>query len=414
MTAMNQTKYTTAELFAAQALASQARKELTEDILTYWSKKACKGDTGFQGRISGEEIIDPEAPVGAIMTSRILWTFANAFRLLGRPEYKSMAERARNLIFNNFHDKEFGGTYWSINPDGSPLDTKKQIYAIAFCIYGLAEWNRASGDMEALELAKKLYRDIESHSFDTGKNGYFEAFTREWGVISDMRLSDKDANESKTMNTHLHVLEAYTGLYRVWKDEGLAAQLKNLIGIFLDRILGADAHLRLFFDDDWNCNYKIYSYGHDIEASWLLHEAALVLGDAATIAKVEKEVPRIAAAAGEGFTAKGGMIYEKDNATGHVDGDRHWWVQAESVVGYFNLWQLTGEPSGLENAIECWEFIKNNLIDRENGEWFWSIRRDGSVNHTDDKAGFWKCPYHNGRMCMELIERTAAMAKETK
>ena len=414
MTAMNQTKYTTAELFAAQALASQARKELTEDILPYWSKKVCKGDTGFQGRISGEEIIDPEAPVGAIMTSRILWTFANAFRLLGRPEYKSMAERARNLIFNNFHDKEFGGTYWSINPDGSPLDTKKQIYAIAFCIYGLAEWNRASGDMEALELAKKLYRDIESHSFDTGKNGYFEAFTREWGVISDMRLSDKDANESKTMNTHLHVLEAYTGLYRVWKDGGLAAQLKNLIGIFLDRILGADAHLRLFFDDDWNCGYKIYSYGHDIEASWLLHEAALVLGDAATIAKVEKEVPRIAAAAGEGFTAKGGMIYEKDNATGHVDGDRHWWVQAESVVGYFNLWQLTGEPSGLENAIECWEFIKNNLIDRENGEWFWSIRRDGSVNHTDDKAGFWKCPYHNGRMCMELIERTAAMAKETK
>ena len=229
-----------------------------------------------------------------------------------------------------------------------------------------------------------------------------------------MRLSDKDANESKTMNTHLHVLEAYTGLYRVWKDGGLAAQLKNLIGIFLDRILGADAHLRLFFDDDWNCGYKIYSYGHDIEASWLLHEAALVLGDEATIGKVEKEVPRIAAAAGEGFTAKGGMIYEKDNATGHIDGDRHWWVQAETVVGYFNLWQLTGEPSGLENSIECWEFIRNNLIDRENGEWFWSIRQDGSVNRTDDKAGFWKCPYHNGRMCMEIIERTASMALETK
>ena len=263
-----------------------------------------------------------------------------------------MAMQAKSLIINNFYDIEQGGIYWSINPDGTPLDTKKQIYAIAFCIYGLAEWNRASGDEEALELAKKLYRDIEKHSFDTFKNGYFEAFTREWGEIQDMRLSDKDANESKTMNTHLHVLEAYTGLYRVWKDGGLAAQLKNLIGIFLDRILGADAHLRLFFDDDWNCGYKIYSYGHDIEASWLLHEAALVLGDEATIGKVEKEVPRIAAAAGEGFTAKGGMIYEKDNATGHIDGDRHWWVQAESVVGYFNLWQLTGEPSGLENSIE--------------------------------------------------------------
>ena len=411
---MARLKYTAAELFAAQALASHLKKELTEDILPYWSKKICKGDTGFYGRISGEEVIDPEAPVGAIMTSRILWTFSNAFRLFRREEYKTMAMQAKSLIINNFYDVEQGGIYWSINPDGTPLDTKKQIYAIAFCIYGLAEWNRASGDEEALELAKKLYRDIEKHSFDTCKNGYFEAFTREWGEIQDMRLSDKDANESKTMNTHLHVLEAYTGLYRVWKDGGLAAQLKNLIGIFLVRILGADAHLRLFFDDDWNCGYKIYSYGHDIEASWLLHEAALVLGDEATIGKVEKEVPRIAAAAGEGFTAKGGMIYEKDNATGHIDGDRHWWVQAETVVGYFNLWQLTGEPSGLENSIECWEFIRNNLIDRENGEWFWSIRQDGTVNRTDDKAGFWKCPYHNGRMCMEIIERTASMALETK
>lgn len=411
---MARLKFTAAELFAAQALASHLKKELTEDILPYWSKKICKGDTGFHGRISGEEVIDPEAPVGAIMTSRILWTFSNAFRLFRREEYKTMAMQAKSLIINNFYDVEQGGIYWSINPDGTPLDTKKQIYAIAFCIYGLAEWNRASGDEEALELAKKLYRDIEKHSFDTCKNGYFEAFTREWGEIQDMRLSDKDANESKTMNTHLHVLEAYTGLYRVWKDGGLAAQLKNLIGIFLVRILGADAHLRLFFDDDWNCGYKIYSYGHDIEASWLLHEAALVLGDEATIGKVEKEVPRIAAAAGEGFTAKGGMIYEKDNATGHIDGDRHWWVQAESVVGYFNLWQLTGEPSGLENSIECWEFIRNNLIDRENGEWFWSIRQDGTVNRTDDKAGFWKCPYHNGRMCMEIIERTASMALETK
>lgn len=407
---MARLKFTAAELFAAQALASHLKKELTEDILPYWSKKIRKGDTAFYGRISGEEVIDPEAPVGAIMTSRILWTFSNAFRLFRREEYKTMAMQAKSLIINNFYDVEQGGIYWSINPDGTPLDTKKQIYAIAFCIYGLAEWNRASGDEEALELAKKLYRDIEKHSFDTCKNGYFEAFTREWGEIQDMRLSDKDANESKTMNTHLHVLEAYTGLYRVWKDGGLAAQLKNLIGIFLDRILGADAHLRLFFDDDWNCGYKIYSYGHDIEASWLLHEAALVLGDEATIGKVEKEVPRIAAAAGEGFTAKGGMIYEKDNATGHIDGDRHWWVQAETVVGYFNLWQLTGEPSGLENSIECWEFIRNNLIDRENGEWFWSIRQDGSVNRTDDKAGFWKCPYHNGRMCMEIIERTASMA----
>ena len=264
MTAMARLKFTAAELFAAQALASHLKKELTEDILPYWSKKICKGDTGFYGRISGEEVIDPEAPVGAIMTSRILWTFSNAFRLFRSEEYKTMAMQAKSLIINNFYDVEQGGIYWSINPDGTPLDTKKQIYAIAFCIYALAEFYRAAGDAESLELAKKLYNDIEEHSFDQQKNGYFEAFTREWGEIGDMRLSDKDANESKTMNTHLHVLEAYTCLYRVWKDEGLAGQLKNLIEVFLEKILAEDGHLKLFFDNDWNCNYDIFSYGHDL------------------------------------------------------------------------------------------------------------------------------------------------------
>ena len=403
---MKTNKATSAELFAAQALASQAKKELVTDILPYWEKKMLSPDGGFHGRITGEEKLDSQAPVGAIMTSRIMWTYASAFRLLHNAGYKETALRAKNVIIGNFLDRQNGGIYWSVNPDGTPLDTKKQIYAIAFCIYGLAELNRATGDKEALELAIGLYRDIEAHSFDKQKNGYFEAFTREWGPIGDMRLSDKDANESKTMNTHLHILEAYTCLYRVWRDEGLGRQLKNLTDIFLDKILGADGHLKLFFDDDWKCSYDIFSYGHDIEASWLLHEAAIILDDAATLAKVEKTVPLIAKAAGEGFSPEGGMIYERNNAVNHTDADRHWWVQAETVVGYFNLWQLTGERSALENAIHCWEFIKNNLVDLENGEWFWSIRADGSVNRDDDKAGFWKCPYHNGRMCMELIERT--------
>ena len=218
-----------------------------------------------------------------------------------------------------------------------------------------------------------------------------------------MRLSDKDANESKTMNTHLHVLEAYTCLYRVWKNSRLEERLRGLIGIFEKHILGPDGHLRLFFDDDWNSGYDIVSYGHDIEASWLIHEASLVLGDEAVIGRIEKLVPAIAAAAGEGFSPEGGMIYEK-NAE-ETDRDRHWWVQAETVVGYLNLWDHFGTQEGLENALTCWDFIKVNLIDRENGEWFWSLREDGTVNRDDDKAGFWKCPYHNGRMCMEIIER---------
>ena len=334
--------------------------------------------------------------------------------------YMDMALRAKRLIIDRFYDKEYGGTFWSLDADLSPADTKKQIYAIAFAIYGLAELHRACGDSEALEYAVKLFHSIEDHSFDSVQDGYFEAFTRDWKPIEDMRLSDKDANESKTMNTHLHVLEAYTCLYRVWKDPLLKARLRGLILVFEKHILGADGHLKLFFDDSWNCGYDIVSYGHDIEASWLLHEAALVLGDASVLARVEALVPKIVKAASEGFTPEGGMIYEKcgggayerccdgpEGTDAEVDADRHWWVQAESVVGYFNLWEHFGQPDGLENAIMCWEFIKNNIIDKDGGEWFWSMRADGSVNREDDKAGFWKCPYHNGRMCLEIIERTS-------
>ena len=398
---------TSAELLASKGLAAEMKKELTGNILPYWMSRMCASDGRFHSRISGDETLDPSAPVGGIMTARILWTFASAYRVLGNPEYLEMALKAKDILIRYFYDPEFGGTYWSLNADYTPLDTKKQIYAIAFAIYGFAELNRASGDAEALEYAIKLFRSIEEYSYDKEKDGYFEAFTRTWDPIEDMRLSEKDANESKTMNTHLHVIEAYTCLYRVWKDPFLETRLRGLINIFDKHIFAEDGHLKLFFDNDWNCNYDIFSYGHDIEASWLLHEAAQVLGDKAVLAKVEERIPSIVAAATEGFTPEGGMIYEKCGE--EIDGDRHWWVQAEASVGYFNLWEHFGAEEGLENALHCWEFIKAGLIDRENGEWFWSVRADGTVNRDDDKAGFWKCPYHNSRMCLEIIERTATI-----
>lgn len=396
---------TAAELLASKGLASEMKKELTENILPYWMNKMCDSDGRFHGRIDGNEVLDPSAPVGGIMTARILWTFASAYRVLGNPEYLEVAHKAKSILINSFYDNEYGGTYWSLNADYSPLDTKKQIYAIAFTIYGLAELNRATGDEEALEYAIKLFHAIEEHSYDKEKDGYFEAFTREWEQIEDMRLSEKDANESKTMNTHLHVIEAYTCLYRVWKDSLLESRLRGLINIFDKHILADNGHLKLFFDNDWNCGYDIFSYGHDIEASWLLHEAAFVLGDKEMLARVEARIPGIVAAASEGFTPEGGMIYEKMGD--EIDADRHWWVQAEAAVGYYNLWEHFGAQEGIENALHCWEYIKNQIIDHENGEWFWSIQEDGSINRKDDKAGFWKCPYHNGRMCLEIIERTA-------
>ena len=388
-------------------LKKEVEETLTTNILPFWMEKMTdKQHGGFYGRINGEDVLMPEAEKGAILNARILWTFSSAYRLFHKPEYLETATRAKREIIDHFYDKEFGGIYWSITAEGSPLDTKKQIYAIGFAIYGLSEYNRATGDSKALEYAIRLFHDIESHSFDKNKNGYCEALTREWKEIADMRLSDKDANERKTMNTHLHILEPYTNLFRVWKDEHLKEQLYNLIRLFIDRILDKEtSHLQLFFDDDWTSKYRIISYGHDIEASWLLHEAALVLGDNELLAEVEPHVINIAEAATEGFLTTAGMVYEQHIDSASIDAERHWWVQAETIVGYINLYQHFKDQLSLSRTIQCWEFVKLHLIDHENGEWYWSLRADGSVNRNDDKAGFWKCPYHNGRMCMEIIER---------
>lgn len=382
-------------------------RELTGNILPFWMEKMeDKVHGGFLGRISGTGTEDGSAAKGAILNARILWTFSAAYRILGKPEYLSAATRAKREIIDKFYDKEYGGVYWSLTPEGLPDDTKKQIYALGFAIYGLSEYSRATGDAEALEYAVRLFHDIERHSFDQGKNGYFEAFGREWGPIEDMRLSDKDINECKTMNTHLHILEPYTNLYRIWKDRELEKQLRNLICLFMEKILDQETgHLRLFFDEDWRSSHDIISYGHDIEASWLLHEAAGVLGDKALLEKTRLASVSVADAASEGYIPGGGMIYEFHGDTAAVDADRHWWVQAETVVGYYNLWQMTGREDAMKKALGCWEFIKEHIVDREGGEWIWSLRADGTANTDDDKAGFWKCPYHNGRMCLEIIER---------
>lgn len=384
-------------------------RELTRNILPFWMEKMeDEVHGGFLGRISGTGTEDGSAAKGAILNARILWTFSAAYRILGKPEYLAAATRAKREIIDKFYDKEYGGVYWSLTPEGLPDDTKKQIYALGFAIYGLSEYSRATGDAEALEYVIRLFHDIERHSFDKGKNGYFEAFGREWGPIEDMRLSDKDINECKTMNTHLHILEPYTNLYRIWKDRELEKQLRNLICLFMEKILDQETgHLRLFFDEDWRSSHDIISYGHDIEASWLLHEAAEVLGDKTLLEKTRLASVSVADAASEGYIPGGGMIYEFHGDTAAVDADRHWWVQAETVVGYYNLWQMTGREDALKKALGCWEFIKEHIVDREGGEWIWSLRADGTANTDDDKAGFWKCPYHNGRMCLEIIERTA-------
>lgn len=382
----------------------EVEKTLHDNILRFWLEKMVDTESGgFHGRMTGHGVLDAQAPRGAILYSRILWAFSAAYRVTGREAYKVAAERAKKYLLTHFYDPTYGGIYWSLTHEGEPFETKKQIYAIGFAIYGLSEYHRATGDKEALDYARKLYASIEEHSFDTVLNGYFEAFTRDWQVMSDMRLSDKDANECKTMNTHLHILEPYTNLYRVWPDEGLKARLINLIGIFLKQIYDPSTHhLGLFFNEKWESRDAGFSYGHDIEASWLLMEAALTVGNADLTQQVSRITRKIALAANEGLQADGSMIYEC-HADGRLDKERHWWVQAENVVGQLWQWHYQQDNEAYRRAAACWVYIRNHLIDAT-GEWWWGILPDGQRDLDNDKAGFWKCPYHNTRMCLEVMQ----------
>ena len=421
-----------------EILKKEMQDVLQDNILHFWlANMQDEEHGGFYGRMDGHGVLHPEAEKGAILNARILWSFSAAYRVLGNQEYLDAATRAKNYMIDHFIDPEYGGVYWSVDYQGRPLDTKKQFYAIGFAIYGLTEYARATGDREALEYALDLYDCIEAHAFDQEHNGYIEACTREWGTIADMRLSELDANFPKSQNTHLHIIEPYTNLLRCLREFqakqscdyvpaigavlpvgvsvptetilSVEASLRNLIDIFTDKILNPETHhLDLFFEMDWTRGAgHLESYGHDIECSWLMHEAALVLGDRKVLDKVETIVRQVAKASEKGLRPDGSMIHEANLDTGHVDDDLHWWVQAENVVGWFNLYQYFHDEEALDKACRCWQYIKDQLIDYEHGEWYWSRHADGTLNTSDDHAGFWKCPYHNSRMCLEIIERTS-------
>lgn len=379
------------------------REELENNILSFWIEKMQdKEHGGFYGRIDGNNVLHPRANKGAILNARILWTFSSAYRILQNPKYLKIAQRAFDYIVTYFIDKTYGGVYWEVDYKGNPVNTKKQTYVQGFALYGFSEFYRATGNIYALELAKEFFCLIEK-CHDNESGGYLEAYTQDWKPIDDMRLSEKDANEKKTMNTHLHVLEPYTNLCRIWNDERLENAQRRLINVFIEKILDQKTnHLNLFFDEQWDVKSSAVSYGHDIEASWLLFEAAEILGDEELLGKVKTISLGIANAASEGLDADGSMFYEKEG--NHIDRERHWWVQAEAVVGFMYAYKNSHNILYKEKASRIWNYIQNQIIDPENGEWYWSRLPNNTINNKDDKAGFWKCPYHNGRMCMEMIE----------
>lgn len=392
-----------------------ASRELNDNILPFWRNYVVDHEHGgFYGEITNDLKINKKAPKGLILNARLLWTFSSAYQMLQNKTDLELAKRAFDFLCQYFYDKEYGGYYWTVGYDNKPLEAKNQIYALAFVIYGMSQYYEATGEAEALNRSNELLKTIEEHAYDPESNGYYEAFSRNWQDTDDARLSDKDINEKKTMNTHLHILEAYCNLYRIHPNHYLGAQLKNLVRLFLDHFISkTDYHLNLFFNDHWESKSTHISYGHDIEAGWLIHESALLLGDKNLIQEVEQTIPKVTDAALEGLAEIGGLYHESDRKSAHFDHEFEWWPQAESLVGLVNTYQVTRNEKYLDYAVNISKFIQEFVVDHENGEWFYRTDQSGNALQTYPKTGLWKCPYHNARACMELIKRIESKITKT-
>jgi mannobiose 2-epimerase len=465
-----------------EELAASARRELLEDILPFWRRRTVdERRGGFIGQMSNDLRVQEDAPKGLILNARILWTFSAAYAYTQDDQDRALAQRAYEYLMDHFLDRQYGGCFWELDPNGAVLDDKKKIYGEAFCLYALAEYYRVFGASQALDRAGEIFDLIEMHARDERYGGYLEVMSRDWQPCEDMRLSDKDMNEKKSMNNHLHILEGYTSLLRAlsWRgrpglasrgrpafvcedqkqgqdalatgeqgqdalvteeqgQDALATSLRDLIGIFQRHILNSEqTHLQHFFDDAWTPKSDSYTFGHDIEGSWLLCEAAEVVAGAPTwrgrpglvsrgrpargsetkeqgqdalatslMTDVQDVALRIARTVlTQGLDADGGLFYEGRSGR-IINPNREWWPQAEAVVGFYNAWQLTGDKAFREAAGRCWQFIQNHVVDHEHGEWFWCVRPDGTPDLSLPKVSPWKCPYHNGRCCLEIIRRT--------
>ncbi|MGD0201610.1 MAG: AGE family epimerase/isomerase [Bryobacteraceae bacterium] len=399
---------------ARKLWAARFRKELVGNILPFWMRHTVdRQNGGFYGTIGCDLKVDKESPRAAVINTRILWTFSAACRL-GDARYREIADWAYDYIVQKFWDEAYGGIYWMLDWKGNPISDRKQIYAQAFAVYAMAEYFRATGKAESLERAKQLYRLIEEKSHEPVYGGYVEACSRDWGALEDLRLSEKDLNSPKSMNTHLHLMEAYTNLLRVWKDPELQASQRALLQVTMDRIIdGATGHFKMFFDNRWNSLSDHVSFGHDIEGSWLLVEAAEVLGDRALLDRARKLSIRMAQAVyEEGLDKDGSLFYEANSKGALIDPNKHWWAQAEAVVGFYNAYQLSGQERFLKQAYRAWEYIEARVVDKVHGEWHAKLSPEGTAyTEKDDPdaclVGPWKCPYHNSRVCFEMMERLA-------
>lgn len=381
----------------------EIRKHLTEDLIPFWDRLRDEENGGFYGFMDSDLTLDKTAKKGGILNSRILWFFSNAAMLLQDERCLADAKQAYEILRDAFVDKEYGGIYWAVSYDGKPVDIEKHAYNQAFAIYGLSSYYDASKDEEALQLAKSLFRIVETKMRDEG--GYLEGFERDFSPADNEHLSEHGVMAYRTMNTLLHLLEAYTELYRVSKDPEVRARMCEMLDIVHDHVYNAkERRQECFFDLEYHSLVDLHSYGHDIEASWLVERTLEILDDEEYTAKILPILHAVRDCTLE-KAFNGHYLYNECGQEG-VDKTAVWWVQAETIVALVNAWQKNPDhPEYLEKAESVWEFVKEYLIDREaGGEWRSETDPDGT-DHRRPMVSLWKCPYHNGRMCMEVLKR---------
>ena len=415
---MSPIKYATADIAAFHDLSRRMKAELESDILPFWLPYVDREGGGFYGLVRNDKSFDASAPKGLVMHSRFLWAYSAAYIRYAKEEYLEAARAAYDYLRGGQRDTVRGGFWWIV--DQAPRDASgrqsaatpqvdvKMVYGQAFAIYALAEYNLATGDQSALDLAMETYGLLESVARDKAKGGYYEACDREWSKPIRFALSDVDIPCDKSMNTNLHVLEALSNLYRASREKGVKASLTSLLEVYAYRVFGQKPNVSLYFDREWKSQTDHVSWGHDIESCWLMTEAAeLAYGG------VEKAPIFVLEPIGRARAAilpvlaenDGSLPHEKSEEKKHFDSQRDWWVQAECVVGCVDAWQATGDGQYLRAATRLWAYIEDKVIDRENGEWFWGVSASGKPDLERPKGGLWKTCYHNGRACLEVMAR---------
>lgn len=375
-------------------------------ILDWWTHHINNpANCFYYGEINSKNEPDAEAPIGLVLQSRLLWTFSAAFKHTQNHQYLKAANQAYDALTQKFYDNKNGGMYWSVHPNGQVASDKKQAYGIAFAIYGLSAYYEVTLDAGALKKATDLYTSLEKHFFDSEFGGYIECLGNNWSEIDDVRLSDKDQNAIKSMNTHLHIIEAYAALYKVLPNAGIKQSIQKLLHYFEKFIIDVGtSQQNLFFEKNWTPTSSVISFGHDIEASWLLQEAAAIIDDDIYLQKFTKLATNMAGVVANNVSTEGAVYNEYHRKINTLDFGKDWWPQAEAMVGFFNAYQNTGNIQFLQHSLKSWQVVNDYFKDSIYGEWHWGYDSSGNLM-VREKAGFWKCPYHNSRACIEVANR---------